>query len=191
MIGSGSIVPHGFGREVAHKYRAGIGDLGGQRLRIVSGQNKVLGRIRIGESQHGSYVGQKNSPAVLKRQGRYVAARQRGELARSFGLHLFEQGSRRTEYDDLRIGAVLGLRKQIGRDENGIGRFIGNNEYFGRARGHVDGHAKLRRGQLLGGRDVAVAGTEYFIDRRHRGRAQREGRDGLGPTGFHHRRNPE
>ena len=51
--------------------------------------------------------------------------------------------------DCRRVGAVLGLRQQVGRDDVGVGRRIGKDEAFRGARGQVDadlaGKLELRR----------------------------------------------
>ncbi len=69
---------------------------------------------------------------------RDVAARQLRELARDRGAHRFEHAAIVGDQQHLRIRAVLGLREQVGGDEFGVRRGIGDHEHLGRPRRHVD-----------------------------------------------------
>ena len=184
VIGTGGIVAHRFGGKVAQEHRARIRYLGSQGFGIVGGQNKVLGRVLVRKSQHGGRIGQQNGAAVFEGLGRDLAAGQRFELGSYFGLHLFQQLARIAEHDDLRVDPVLGLRKQVGSHEGRIGAAIGNHQHFRRSGGHIDGHAKLGGGQLLGRRHVAVARAKNLVDCRHAGRTQGQGGYRLRAAGF-------
>ena len=57
---------------------------------------------------------------------------------------------------------MLRLRQQVGGDEAGIGRIIGEHEHFAGAGKQVDGD--VAEEQALGGHHVGVAGTKDFLD---------------------------
>jgi hypothetical protein len=68
--------------------------------------------------------------------------------AHSTSLPPHQEAHRGRHQDDLRIRPVLGLRQQIGGDEGGIGRGIGDHQHFRWPGRHVDGDAFLRDLQL-------------------------------------------
>ena len=85
--------------------------------------------------------------------------------------------------DGRRIGSVLGLGDEVGRDASGIGRRRGEDHPLGRPGREVD--TDLAADLDLGGGDPRVARPDDPVDRREAGvgQAERERPDRLGATG--------
>ena len=86
---------------------------------------------------------------------------------------------RRIERDEhrQRVGIMLRLREQIGRNDCRGGRGVGENDQLRRARKHVDRNAT--RDELFRRRDVAISGTRNHVARRDRARAESQRRNCL------------
>ena len=85
--------------------------------------------------------------------------------------------------DRERVGAVLGLREQVGRDDLRVGGRVGEDEAFRGAGGQVD--ADFAGQFQLGGRDPGAAGADDAVDRVDALVGQAEGQRGdrLGAAG--------
>src|SRR5512142_461983 len=92
----------------------------------------------------------------------YLDSRQQRKLGLDLALCTRDQSIARRNQDHLAISAMLSLRKKISRDECRHGIVICKDEDLRRSGGHVD--RDISRDDLLGGGDIAVAWTEYFID---------------------------
>ncbi len=95
----------------------------------------------------------------------YRVPGERGHLPLHFGHHRARQLHRGCDQDGLGLRIVFGLRQQIRSHEIGAGAVIGENQHFGRTRGHVHSRAFRIGGHLLfGGGHPGVAGTEDLVD---------------------------
>src|SRR3546814_19257853 len=83
----------------------------------------------------------------------------------------------------LAVGAVFGLGQQVGSYEVRPAAFVGNDQDFRRAGGHINGYPVSGMGHHLGTGYVLVARSEQFADFRHGPGAERHGCDGLGASG--------
>ena len=106
--------------------------------------------------------------------------RQHRQLGVDLDGHCVEQLCAVGNQQHLRIGAVFGLRQQVGGNEGRVGTGIGDDQHLGRTGRHVDGDAaRPLRSVALGLIDPGIAGAEQLVAARHRGRAQRHRGDGL------------
>ena len=85
------------------------------------------------------------------------------QLAFHFGLHLCQQLRIGGDEQHLRVGSVFGLREEVGSDEVGTCRGIGNHLHLAGSCRHVDGHIAQRH-LLFGTHHILISRTEYLVN---------------------------
>ena len=134
--------------------------------------NQMLWSVGIGEVDHLLLVFEDDDAAMLQRLCRNLLAGKTGQLSLDGFADRLDQSRLGRNQEGLAIHAVLGLREEVGRDELGIGREVGDNLDLRRTGGHVYRHV-AKAHPLLGGGYILVARSKYLI----------YFRDRLGPVG--------
>ncbi len=150
----------------------------GVDLVVGDGHLQVLGGVAVGDGggrvevvdEDAAAIGAERRPGGVGAHGRQV-----GELAGQFGIgRRGEVGGGRDEHHR-RVGAVLGLDQQVGRQPHRIGRAVGDHQALGRPEDHHRHHAvplQLDLGARHGGR----AGADDLAHPRDRLGAERQRR---------------
>ena len=162
----------------ADEDRAGVADLGGERVGVAGLDLEMLRRQtvderdRVGEARHHD-----DGAEIAPARAGDVAARQGLELAGE--RFLDGVGERRAvgDEDRLRRGVVLGLGEEIGGDPVGVRGAVGEDQHLGRAGDHVD--PDLAEDPAFCRRHIGVAGPDDLGDAGDRRRPIGERRDRL------------
>ena len=184
MVRAGRIVTRRLGRPAADEHGARVGDPGGRRLGIGDVDRQVLRGVRVHEVDGLVHVACEHDPPVLRERPLEDRAPKGGGEA-LVDLDLDGIGERLVggHEDGRRVGAVLGLRDEVGGDGARVGVGVGEDEPLGRAGGQID--RDLPGDLELGGRDPRVPGSDDPVDRCEADLRQPEGEraDGLGAAG--------
>ena len=176
VVRAGRVVAGRFRRPRARRRgRAGVADARDGRLERLDIDRQVFGAVVVDEGDRGVEVRREDDPAVLGeralrgcRGGRAVARR----ASTSASTASANAAIGRHE-DGRRVRAVLGLGDEVGRDDVGSRRRVGQDEAFGRAGGQVD--ADLAADLDLGGGHPGVARPDDPVDGLDAGVRQAEG----------------
>jgi hypothetical protein len=184
VIGSRRVVAGGLGRVRPDEERARVSQPRHGLLDIVHDHGEVLRGVAVDEASAASRFGASTTSAPFpERPLQDLAPRGRLELARQ--LRLDGRGEGRVPGDEQGrgVGAVLGLREQVGGHVHGIGGAVRDDHHFRRAGGQVD--AALAEDLELGGRDPGVARADDAVHRRDTGLRESVGHrpDGLRAAG--------
>ena len=146
----------------------------------------MLRRERVAGGDAFLHVRNHNHAAVPERSTSNVRGGQIGELAPQLRVDAIgKSGIERDEHRH-RVGIMLGLREQIGRDDCRRSGGVGEDNELRWAGEHIDGDAS--RDELLRRRDVAVSGADDHVtgSQGAGGGAECERRDGMGSTRRQH-----
>lgn len=180
-LGPGNVIAQGFGAPWTHEDGAGVLDFAKQAHSVVAVQLEMLGsnnvhgvdcRLKVGRHYDHALVG--------KRCARDFGARACGQKLGETALHLFRERSVAGHQVACGQRIVFGLRHKIGSNHGRIGRRIGENAHFRRARHHVD--ACIARDDFLRRGDKRIARANDFRGLRNRIGAVGKSGNGLGAT---------
>jgi hypothetical protein len=167
MVGTGKIVANRFGGMAAEEHRSGVADAREHRFGLGNGEFEMFGCEPV--DHRGGLV------ETLDNNDRTVGVpacprdgfgRQRRQRALDRRRHRIGKIGIIGDQDRLAGRVMLGLAEQVGGDPVGIVVGIGNDQYLGRPRDHIDADAAIKL--ALGLRDPGIAGANNHIDRRNR-----------------------
>ena len=145
---------------------------------VVCVDDQVLRSISIGEIQHGILILDDYRKTLSQSGFRDFFTWNTFYLYLQFFVYLFEQFLTVADQTDLRILAVLSLRKQICSQEICPCAVVRYDKQLGRSGKHVHRHAILRNDPLRLG-NISVSGTENLIHFRDGFRTVSHGCDSL------------
>ena len=142
---------------------------------------QVFRRRLVGQADHLVPVFAEDDAAIPQQRGAGdPVARKRGELGQELVRDVGDRIAICRQEHRAGVGVVLGLRQEIRRDKARIGRVIGQDENFARARDGVD--ADVAEDLPLGFGDKTISRTDDLVDGLDRFRSVRQRRDRLSST---------
>ena len=112
--------------------------------RVPQAELQMLGRERIAHGDALLHIRNNHDAAVRECRTGDFAARQVGKLARELRLDAIEMSGIECDEHGQRVGVVLRLREQIGRNHRRGCGGVGEDDQLRRAREHIDCHASPR-----------------------------------------------
>ena len=184
VAGAGDVVTHRLGGVGPEEHGAGGLHLGQGLPGPADHELEVLGGEGVGDLEGGVEVRDEDRRPLLQGRLGDGPAREGGQLLAERRLHRVEQRRVGGHQDRDRPGVVLGLGQEVGGDEVGPGRVVGDHQDLAGPRLHV--HVAGPADQALGGGDVGVAGADDLVDPGHGLGAVGERRHRLGPADAEH-----
>ena len=126
VVGAAGVVAHAFRAVGTEEDGTGVLDSGQEGARVGGLHDEVFRRVGVADSDGLLQVGGEEGAAVGERCGSGIAA----QLAGKCGVGAGDEFGAGADEDDLAVGAVFGLGKQVAGDVVRVGGIVGDDQHF-------------------------------------------------------------
>src|SRR5262245_8831216 len=178
MVRPGEIISHRLRRVRPDEDRARVVDPGRRGLVVFGDDLDVFGRYSVGErARAGKRLDHDQRAEIGERAFDDLAPREASSLFDDLFAHGLGQFFARRDQDRRGVFRMFGLRQQVGGDEIGARRVVGDDHDLARPGDGIDVYGAIY--ELLRGGDILIAGADDLVHAWYRRGPIRQSGDGL------------